>query len=282
MARGVDASTTDDVFPLACTQYHHLMEGRGMVRAVTLDEFRKNPESVHEGFEAPARTITLYPDWKYEGYKWGMQIDVNACIGCNACVVACQAENNIAVVGKEQVLRGREMHWLRIDAYHSGDDPNRADETYFQPVPCMQCENAPCEVVCPVERDRAQPRRAERHGLQPLRRYALLLEQLPVQGSPVQLPAVLRLEHRELQARSQSGCHGPQPRRDGEVHLLRPAHHRGEDRAKKENRKIHDGEIRTACQQTCPTNAIIFGDLNDPNSRSGEAGQRTTELLAAG
>ena len=102
-------------YSLACTQYHHLMEGRGMVRAVTRDEFVRDPKSVHEGDETPPRTLTLYPDFKYDGYKWGMAIDVNACIGCNACVVACQAENNIPVVGKDQVLRGREMHWLRVD-----------------------------------------------------------------------------------------------------------------------------------------------------------------------
>ncbi len=149
--RGVEVSLTGDSFPLACTQYHHLMEGRGMVRAVTRDEFVRDPKSVHEGFEAPARTITLYPDFKYEGYKWGMSIDVNSCIGCNACVVACQAENNIAVVGKDQVLRGRELHWLRIDTYYAGEHAETGElETYFQPVPCMQCENAPCEVVCPV------------------------------------------------------------------------------------------------------------------------------------
>src|SRR5262245_25964672 len=146
--RGAQLEGTGESYSLACTQYHHLMQGRGLVRATSREEFLKDPKILHEGFEAPSRTMTLYPDFKYDGYKWGMAIDVNACIGCNACVVGCQAENNIPVIGKEQVLRGREMHWLRVDTYYSGEMQN--PDTYFQPVPCQQCENAPCEVVCPV------------------------------------------------------------------------------------------------------------------------------------
>jgi MoCo/4Fe-4S cofactor protein with predicted Tat translocation signal len=151
-ASGVEVARTGERFPLACVQYHHLMEGRGMVRAVTREEYLKDPKSVQEGpgiEPPPPKALTIYPLVNYDtGYKWGMAIDVNACIGCNACVVGCQSENNIPVIGKEQVLRGREMHWLRVDTYYRGEATN--PETYFQPVPCMQCENAPCEVVCPV------------------------------------------------------------------------------------------------------------------------------------
>src|SRR5262249_4924908 len=120
---GVTLALTGERYSLACTQYHHLMEGRGLVHAATRDEFIRDPKSVHDvpGAEpAPPKTITLYPDVKYEGHKWGMAIDINACIGCNACVVGCQAENNIPVIGKDEVLRGREMHWIRIDTYYRG------------------------------------------------------------------------------------------------------------------------------------------------------------------
>jgi len=264
-AGGAEIARTGERFSLACTQYHHLMEGRGMVRAVTRDEYVRDPKVVNEHDETPPRTITLYPDYKYEGYKWGMAIDVNACIGCNACVVGCQAENNIPVVGKDQVLRGREMHWLRVDAYYRGAAEN--PETYFQPVPCMQCENAPCEVVCPVGAT------AHSHeGLNDMvynrcvgtrycsdncpykvRRFNFLLYQ------DWNTPSLKLGRNPDVSVRSR----GVMEKCTYCVQRINKAKIESE----KADRRVRDGEIKTACQQACPADAIVFGDLNDPGSR---------------
>src|SRR3989454_6098312 len=152
-ATGGKLSKTGDHYQLASTQGYQTMDTgdgatRPLVREATIEEYRKEPKFAKE--DEPPATLTLYPgyDYKKSPDAWGMTIDLNACVGCNNCIVACQSENNIAVVGKEQVLRGRHMHWLRVDAYYQGDRDN--PKAYFQPVPCMQCENAPCELVCPV------------------------------------------------------------------------------------------------------------------------------------
>ena len=264
-ADGLEIVKTGARGSLACTQFHQQMEGRRPVRATTLEEFTKNPRVVHEGDETPPRIITLYPDYKYEGYKWGMAIDVNACIGCNACVVACQAENNIPVVGKEQVLKGREMHWLRVDTYHEGapETPQR----YFQPVPCMHCENAPCEEVCPVNatvhsdeglNDMVYNRCVGTRYCQnncpyKVRRFNFLLYQ------DWNTPSLTLARNPDVSIRSR----GVMEKCTYCVQRI----NRAKIESEKENRRVQDGEIKTACQQTCPADAIVFGDLNDPNSR---------------
>ena len=134
----------------ATTQHTQTMEESEPIRIATLDEYKKTPQWVDQKEDdrpLPPK-LTLYPDYRYQGYKWGMTIDLNACVGCGSCMMACQSENNIAVVGKIEVTRGRHMNWLRVDRYFKGNWDN--PELYYQPVPCMQCENAPCELVCPV------------------------------------------------------------------------------------------------------------------------------------
>jgi molybdopterin-containing oxidoreductase family iron-sulfur binding subunit len=148
VVRGVSVDPTTYRHTFACTQSHDRMEGRALALMGTLEEWQHHPDFVHEQVHSPAPADTLYPPYPYDGHAWGMAIDLGSCIGCNACVVACVAENNIPVVGKDQVIRGREMQWLRIDRYYSGDIDT--PDTYHQPMPCQQCESAPCELVCPV------------------------------------------------------------------------------------------------------------------------------------
>jgi molybdopterin-containing oxidoreductase family iron-sulfur binding subunit len=264
LGSGVEINKTGQKYPLAATQTHHRMENRHLVRAGTLAEYEKHPEFVHEMEEEFPRELTLYPEHKYESYLWGMAIDLNSCTGCNACTVACQAENNISVVGKEQVRLSREMQWIRIDRYYEGnlDHP----DTYHQPVTCMHCENAPCEPVCPVgatvHSDEGLnemvynrcvgTRYCSNNCPYKVRRFNFLLY------SDFETPSLKLQRNPDVTVRSR----GVMEKCTYCVQRINEAR----ITAKNEDRPIRDGEIVTACQQVCPTQAIVFGDMNDPNS----------------
>ena len=255
-------------YVLARTQEHHLMEDRNPVRAATVEAYHKDREIISHMEHTPPRTMTLIPEWEYNGYKWGMAIDLTSCTGCATCTVACQAENNIPVVGKEEVNRGREMHWIRVDHYYEGDPHDAGTiKTYHQPVPCMQCENAPCELVCPVG---ATTHSAE--GLNDMVYNRCVGTRYCSNNCPYKVRRFNFLLYSDWDTASLEPLRNPDVtvRSRGVMekcsYCVQRINYARID-AKREDRKIRDGEVVPACAAACPSDAIVFGDLNDPESR---------------
>ena len=286
---------TGKKYKLAATQHHNIIDVNGhpeemesqaafkrdLVRIGTLDEFNKNPKFAQDEVEPePPKELSLYPGFKHEGYAWGMAIDLNKCVGCGACVLACQAENNIPVVGKEEVIAGREMHWIRVDTYFRGDVDT--PETYFEPVPCMHCENAPCEGVCPVAATVHSPeglnemiynrcvgtRYCSNNCPYKVRRFNFKL------FSDYTTESLMSLRNPNVTVRSR----GVMEKCSYCVQRIQSAKIESE----KQDRSVRDGEIVTACEAVCPAQAIVFGNINDKNSRVAKlkASTRDYSLLA--
>ena len=264
-------------FPLALTQMHHDMEERPIVRETTLADYIKDPSSGNElhAFDEK-HNVTLYNKIKYDGLHWGMSIDLNSCTGCGNCVIACQAENNVAVIGKEQVKNRRIMHWMRIDRYYSRDE--ESPEVFHMPVMCQHCDNAPCENVCPVA--------ATNHSTEGLNQMAYnrcIGTRYCINNCPYKVRRFNWFEFTnnnnfDYNMNSELGKMVLNPdvivRQRGVVEKCSMCVQRiqeGKLIAKMENRGLREGDIKMACEQTCPTDAIQFGNLLDKDSKVKEA-----------
>jgi molybdopterin-containing oxidoreductase family iron-sulfur binding subunit len=284
---GLEVVRTGATTLMACTQDHWTIDNtaheaaadRHLVRSATLEEFQADPHVFEHMGHEPKPELSMFPPHEYPGRAWGMAIDTSACVGCNACVTACQSENNVPVVGKEQVARGREMHWIRVDRYYEGPPEN--PETVHQPVVCMHCEKAPCEVVCPVAATVHSEeglndmvynrcvgtRYCSNNCPYKVRRFNFFLYQ------DWDTPTFKMMRNPDVTVRSR----GVMEKCTYCVQRIS----RARIDARNEDREIRDGEIRTACESACPAEAIVFGDVNDPESRVSKlkAGPRNYGLL---
>jgi molybdopterin-containing oxidoreductase family iron-sulfur binding subunit len=281
---GVSLSKSGRTATLASTEGHFAIDEalaknqsreRGLVRVATIADLAKDPQAIRRRGERPSPELSFYPSHRSEGYAWGIAIDLNVCTGCNGCVVACQAENNIPVVGKEQVANGREMHWIRIDRYYEGSSLE-LPAIHHQPVMCMQCEQAPCEPVCPVAATTHSPeglndmvynrcvgtRYCSNNCPYKVRRFNFL------KYNDTDTPVLDLLRNPDVTVRSRGVM-------EKCTYCVQRINHARID-AEREGRSIRDGEIVTACQQACPTEAIVFGNVNDPDSKVSRAKRRIT------
>jgi MoCo/4Fe-4S cofactor protein with predicted Tat translocation signal len=293
-------TATGDIFPLSQTQTHHSYEGRSVIRETSFKEYVKNPSS-GSGKEGEHQKYSLWDEYERPAYNWVMAIDLNACTGCGACVVACNAENNIPVVGKEEVGRRREMHWIRIDRYYSFNDGKVTEEkeidelenfdnvsVVHQPMLCQHCDHAPCETVCPVL---ATVHSSE--GLNMMAYNRCVGTRYCANNCPYKVRRFnwfnywndsrfdnyLSNEHTQLVLNPDvtTRFRGVMEKCSMCVQRIQA----GKLKAKIEQRPLKDGEVKVACQQTCPANAIVFGNANDPNSEVSKAlkSERTYYVL---
>ncbi len=279
-ASGVKITPLKKKHTLASTQNHGSMEGRPLIREGTLEHYRHDPKFAGHAVHVPDLQ-SLWNEHKYDkGYQWGMSIDLNACIGCGACIVACQSENNIPIVGKENADYGREMHWMRLDRYFGGSEEN--PQVGFQPVACHHCEMAPCEQVCPVA---ATVHDAEGINLMTYNRCigtrycsnncAYKVRRFNFFNYTNKFPELIKMaQNPDVTVRSRGVM-------EKCTYCLQRLN-RAKRTAKLEGRQLRDGEVKTACQQSCPVEAIHFGNILDKNSEIVKAKQadRTYEMLA--
>jgi MoCo/4Fe-4S cofactor protein with predicted Tat translocation signal len=283
---GVSLVKLNEIYELASTQDHGSMEDRPIFRSTSLNDYKKNPDFATERGEAlpegPLRSS--YPDIQYtEGNQWGMAIDLGKCTGCNVCVTSCQAENNIPIVGKKEVLNGREMHWIRIDRYYEGSSEN--PNVVSQPMTCLQCENAPCEQVCPVAATTH-----DEEGLNSMTYNRCVGTRYCADNCPAKVRRFNFFDYhqRHPQSKSKDRLHlfdyFREPEKAVQMQFnpdvtvrMRGVMEKctycvqriseGKITAKNENRNLNDGDVVTACQQACPSEAIVFGNILDKKSK---------------